>query len=249
MVVAAMLDHARDVDEIPVFALKGGAAMELRLGLRARATKDFDAAYRNAIEGMLGDLDSALRHGFGDFTATRTESEPIAETGARRLDIKLNYRGRSWATVRLEVAAAEGAAGREVDLVPGKRLDSLGITAPLDVPCISIRCQIAQKLHACTEVPGTDRANDRFRDLIDLVLLEELVEDDEWPSVRLACEEIFGLRAKHLWPPTVTVFDTWPAPYSALAAELAFPLGEVGEAADALRAMIERISKSESAAR
>jgi hypothetical protein len=39
MVVAAMLDHARDENEDPVFVLKGGAAMELRLGLRARATK------------------------------------------------------------------------------------------------------------------------------------------------------------------------------------------------------------------
>src|SRR6266545_3484663 len=67
MVVAAMLDHARDENEDPVFVLKGGAAMELRLGLRARATKDYDTAYREAIEGMLERLDEALRHGFGDF--------------------------------------------------------------------------------------------------------------------------------------------------------------------------------------
>lgn len=143
MVVAAMLDHARDKNEDPLFVLKGGAAMELRLGLRARATKDYDTAYRQAIDGMLARLDGALRHGFGDFTAARTEPELIAETGAQRLDIKLGYRGRSWGTVRLEVAAAEGKAGREIDRVPGKPLDSLGLAAPTEIPCVSVRYQIA----------------------------------------------------------------------------------------------------------
>jgi hypothetical protein len=243
MVLAAMLDHARDENEDPVFVLKGGAAMELRLGLRARATKDYDTAYREAIETMLERLDLALRHGFADFTATRTEPERIADIGAQRLGIKLSYRGRSWGTVQLEVAAAEGEAGREIDRVPGKPLDALGIDAPVEVPCVSIRYQMAQKLHACTEVPADGRGNDRFRDLIDLLLLEELVEDGEWAAVRDACEEIFRLRAKHPWPPTVNIFDTWPDPYRALAAELAFPLAQVDEAADAVQKMIDRIAE------
>ncbi|MBI4730249.1 MAG: nucleotidyl transferase AbiEii/AbiGii toxin family protein [Acidobacteria bacterium] len=242
MVVAGLLDHVRDKEGDPLFLLKGGAAMELRLGLRARATKDYDTAYREAIDGMLGRLDAALRHGFGDFTATRTEPESIAGTATQRLDIKLSYRGRSWGTVQLEVAATEGETGREIDRVPGVPLDALGITGPVHVPCISIRYQIAQKLHACTEVPSGGRQNDRFRDLIDLLLLADLVESDEWPRVRAACEEISALRAKQPWPPTVTVFDIWAGPYRALAAELSFPLIEVEEAADAVRAMIERIA-------
>jgi Nucleotidyl transferase AbiEii toxin, Type IV TA system len=204
--------------------------------------KDYDTAFREAIDGMLERLDAALRLGFGDFGATRTEPEQIADTGAQRLDIKLSYRGRSWGTVQLEVAAAEGEAGREIDRVPGMPLDALGIDSPVDVPCVSIRYQIAQKLHACTEVPPGGRQNDRFRDLIDLLLLEELVEVDEWPAVRDACEEIFRLRAKHSWPPFITVFETWPDPYRALAEELAFPLTEVREAAEAVEMMIGRIA-------
>lgn len=241
MVVAAMLDHVRDENEDPMFVLKGGAAMELRLGLRARATKDYDAAYREAIEGMLERLDVALRHGCGDFTAIRTEPETIRETGAQRLDIKLSYHGRSWGTVQLEVAAAEGEAGREIDRIPGKILDSLGLSVPAAVPCVSIRYQIAQKMHASTEVPSHGEDNDRFRDLVDLLLLEELIEDGEWPGVRNACEEIFRLRAKHPWPPPVVVFDSWPDPYRALAAELSFPILEVEDAAEAVRSIIDRI--------
>ncbi len=241
MVLAALLDRARDENDDPLFVLKGGAAMELRLGMRARVTKDFDTTYRDAVEGMLDRLDEALRHGHGDFMATRTEVEPVADTGAQRLDVRLAYRGRSWATVRLEIAAAEGVAGREIDRVAGKPLDSLGLDVPAEVPCVSVRYQIAQKLHACTEVPGPDRTNDRFRDLIDLLLLEGLVDDGKWPSVRAACEELFTLRDMHPWPPNVTVFPSWPDGYPTLAVDLAFPIQDVNEAAEAVRALIARI--------
>lgn len=241
MVVAGLLDHARDENDDPVFVLKGGAAMELRLGQRARTTKDFDTSYRHAVEGMIDRLDGALRSAHGDFTASRTEVEPVADTGAVRLDIKLAYRGRSWSTVRLEVAAAEGQAGREIDRIPGKPLDALGLDAPAEVPCVSVRYQMAQKLHACTEAPGPGRHNDRFRDLIDLLLLEELVDAQDWPAVRAACEELFDLRNMHAWPPTVTVFDSWPQGYGVMARELGFPIGDVHEAVEAVQRLISRI--------
>lgn len=244
MVVAAILDHLRDENEEPMFVLKGGAALELRLGLRARATKDFDTVYRHLMEGMLDRLDEALRHGHGDFTATRSKPEKIAETGAQRLDIRLSYRGRSWATMQLEVAGTEGEAGREIDRVPGKPLDSLGLDVPDEVPCVSVRYQIAQKLHACTEIPVAGRSNDRFRDLIDLLLLEQLVTNGEWVALREACEELFGLRAMHTWPPSVTVFASWPEPYRALAAEMAFPINDVQKAADAVAEFIIRIASA-----
>ncbi len=242
MVVAGLLDHARDENLDPLFVLKGGAAMELRLGLRARATKDFDATFRHAVLNMVEHLDAALRRGHGDFTATRTQLEPIAETRAQRVDIKLAYRGRSWATVQLEIAVAEGQAGREIDRLPGKPLDALGLEAPTEVPCVSLRYQIAQKLHACTETPADERSNDRFRDLIDLLLLEELIEDGDWGGLRAACQEIFELRDMHPWPPVVVVFEGWSDTYPALAAEVGFPISDVTEAAERVQRLIGRIA-------
>ena len=114
--------------------------------------------------------------------------------------------------MQLEIAVAEGQAGREIDRLPGKPLDALGLEAPTEVPCVSVRYQIAQKLHACTETPSGGRTNDRFRDLIDLLLLEELIGDGDWAGLRTACEEIFELRSMHPWPPTVTVFAAGPRP-------------------------------------
>lgn len=245
MVLVAILGFARDEDEEPLFLLKGGVAMELRFGLAARATKDFDTAFRANAADMLDRIDSVLRAGYEDFEARRTEAETVAGSQALRFDIKLDYRGKPWATVKFEVAPAEGNMGREIDRLSAMPLDHLGLTGPTDVPCVAVRWQIAQKLHACTEVTANDgRPNDRFRDLIDLLLLWELVSEDERTSLREACEEMFTLRGRQPWPPVVTVFDYWPEPYRALAEEVHFPITDVSEAAEAVQAIIDSIAST-----
>jgi hypothetical protein len=158
MVVAAMLDEARHADDgEPLFLIKGGVAMELRVDTGARTTKDMDTAFRASMEAVADHLDPALRAGHGDFTATRTELEPVKDTGSVRCDIKLAYRGKSIITVKMEVAAVEGGMGDEIDHVPAKPLDHVGLTGPETVPCIAVRWQIVQKLHACTECSLTAR--------------------------------------------------------------------------------------------
>lgn len=68
MVVAAMLDEARHADDgEPLFLVKGGVAMEMRVETGARATKDFDTAFRESMEAVTDHLDPALRAGYGDF--------------------------------------------------------------------------------------------------------------------------------------------------------------------------------------
>lgn len=82
MVVATMLDEARHADDgEPLFLVKGGVEMELRVDLNARVTKDFDIAFRESMEVVTDHLDPALRGGHGDFTATRSELEPVRTPG------------------------------------------------------------------------------------------------------------------------------------------------------------------------
>jgi hypothetical protein len=239
MVVAAALDRVRDENDEPAFALKGGVAMELRLGLEARATKDYDAVYRARAGEMLDRLDEAIATAYGDFTITRTAPRAIRNTTAIHVELKLAYRGRSWNTVQLEVAPAEGDAGQELDRVPAIALTSFGLTGPADVACVAVHYQIAQKLHACTEVFAEPPDNDRFRDLSDLLMLHALIDDMK--RVRDACVEIFELRAKHSWPPTVRIFAGWPEQYAALAAELEFEPSDVDAAAAAVQELIDAI--------
>lgn len=222
------------------FALKGGAAMELRLGLTARASKDYDAAFRARFTDMLDRLDEALAAGWMDFTFERTEAAPIRQTSALRMNVKLSYRGRPWGTVQLEVAPAEGQTGQEIDRVPALPLDAVQLKGPEHIACVSIRYQIAQKIHACTAVYD-DRPNDRFRDLIHLQLLRELVPGQALPAVRAGCIEIFELRDEHAWPPEVAVWPDWVGGFNAMAREIDFHTDDVQIAAQDLRDLIIEI--------
>jgi hypothetical protein len=240
-IISAVLDRVRDEDGEPLFTLKGGAAIELRLGISARASKDYDAAYRARAEDMLDALDLALAEDWGGFQLQRTEPQTIRETHALRVDIKMAYKGRPWGTVQLEVAPAEGQSGKEIERVAARPLDPVQIEGPERIACVSVRYQIAQKIHACTEVYADLRENDRFRDLIDLPLLHDLVTNGELPAVREACAEIFELRGKHAWPPQVTVYPSWRSGFAAMAAEVSFYTDDVEVAAEALREFIAEI--------
>ncbi len=99
-----------------------------------------------------------------------------------------------------------------------------------------------EKLHAITERPADGRENPRFRDLIDLQLLEALDPDPR--SVRDACERVFAARSRQPWPPTLVVEPSWPAAYAALAAELEFAITDVADAADAVRVYMTRIASA-----
>jgi hypothetical protein len=238
MIVTAVLDRVRDEDSEPIFLLKGGVAMELRLQLRARATKDYDSTFRARTDEVLDRLDEALAQPWHDFTLTRDAPEVIENTNVLRVRLRLAYKGRSWSSVQLELSPAEGNMGTELDRVPATPLDSLQIPGPEAANCVSLRYQVAQKLHACTEVFDEGRENDRFRDVMDILLVEGLLRDVGLVRAREACIDIFNVRGKHAWPPAVTVYESWRAPFTALARENGFTPEDIAEAAAALTALI-----------
>lgn len=246
-VIAALAEHARDDDGQPLFAIKGGVAVEMLLGLSARATKDLDAAARVAADEVEPRLRDALARGWDGFTFRLLSWEPIRDTAARRGDIKLAYRGRPFCTVQFEAAPAEGQAGRALRYVAGALVDpsDLGLSSVGEVPVVTLAYLIAQKLHACTDHSGGDRQNDRARDLIDVLLVRRLLADGELVDVRRACEEIFRLRGTHDWPPSITVLPDWPEIYAVERATTPdFEPASVFEAAREVDALISAIDQA-----
>lgn len=244
MIVAAVLDQVRDEDGEPIFLLKGGLAMELRLQLRARATGDYDAAFRARAEAAIDHLDEALAAPWNHFNLTRDVLETIPNTKAMRVRLRLSYKGRTWGSVQLEMAPVEGRMGLELDCVKAISLDPLQIPLPEAAHCVSLRYQVAQKLHACTEVFDEGRENDRFRDVMDILLVEDLLYDVGLAHVREACVDIFTVRARHTWPPTVNVYDSWRVPFTELARQNGFTPENIDEAAAALTSLIAAIDSA-----
>jgi hypothetical protein len=246
MVVAAVLSQLIDEERVPLFVLKGGVAMELRFGSRARASRDYDAAFRQDLASLQDVLDEARRHPIGEFVVAAGRPEPIGPTGALRIMLRIRYGTRPWGTVALEVSPAEGDSGNPVGIdyvPPAPDLSVFGLETQGDVPCLPVRYQVAQKLHACTEILE-HKENDRFRDLIDLLLLEELIGGRNWSQVRAACEEVFSLRGKQAWPPVVTVFPGWREAFARVASETAFPITDVNVAAGRVADLVRRIAQA-----
>ena len=234
------LQRVQDPQAGPRFLIKGGVAMELRLGMGARATNDFDVVFRGPMSALLESLDEAFTEPYAGFHFRRS-GEPtfIGETSTQRQHIKISFHGRGWQTLTVEVARPEGTRGGDPEMVPAAiSVSQFGLESPGRIAVMTVRYQIAQKLHAVTEQPS-DRENARYWDLIDLLLLRDLVED--LSTVREACTEVFDNRETHPWPPALLVPSSWGEPYKVEAEKLKFTPADVHEAAAEIRAFIAAI--------
>jgi hypothetical protein len=73
-------------------------------------------------------------------------------------------------------ASLPGPERAEAEQISAFSLTQLGLEGPEHVACQSLRYQMATKLRAVTERFEVGE-NDRFRDLIDLLLLRDLESD------------------------------------------------------------------------
>lgn len=240
MLVALPLDRSLDEEGNPLFLVKGGVSMELRLKMRARATKDLDTVYRGTFESWLDSLDEALGEEIDDFTYSRDEPFQIRNTNSFRVNIIIDYRGRRWGRVQFEVAPVEVEAVLDIDQVEPFDIGQFGLESPSQISVVGLPYLIAQKLHACTEI-FDGQENARVHDLMDLLLARDLLEPADLARVREACEAIFATRAKQSWPPELIVYPSWAETYQALAEDEGFTITDVAEAASLVRSFIAEI--------
>lgn len=214
LAVVVLVDMLSAVPGSAPPVIKGGSALMFRLGtMSARLSRDLDAV----VQGDLREYQDVLtRHGrtpHHGWTYTIAKPEEIANAAAataqtpRRMQVKLSYHGRPYATVQLELAVAEGDSMDGIDLVTVPDLADLGFGRQVTVPLLGVPYQAAQKLHACTE-HHPDRPNPRARDLVDLALLHGQIRA-RLPETFDACRAVFDERRQHPWPPRVRPEHTW----------------------------------------
>lgn len=162
------------------WVLKGGASLEFRLGIRARATKDIDLALPDGpcdgetlreelIETLAVDVDG---DGFVFSVKPPMALEPdAAGRPGWRFSVDSVLAGKTFASIRLDVVL------RGEELAATERITLPGVLAFADVPPRTIesvdrRQHFAEKLHAFSRDYGT-RPNSRVKDLVDMVLLIE----------------------------------------------------------------------------
>lgn len=214
---------------------KGGRGLEFRLGLAdTRVTSDFDGVRTRSVELTIDALQKAGREGWAGFTATTVDAGPISGPDLpdayrpHRLNVKLQYKGRSFLTVDVELSAEEAGSLERVDLVESRdgtpMFEAVGLPAPDSVKTLLQPVQFAQKLHAVTQ-PDTDRwRNDRVRDLVDMQLLWANMGDDDRATTPQWCRRVFSTRREHGWPPDVTLREEWVERYEVEASGIGRPV-------------------------
>lgn len=211
---------------LPEAAVKGGTGLKLRFGDRmTRETPDLDAAFRGDREAFLGELSENLKSGWHDFTGTATAlAQRAPEELLERVtmayvmlpvSVKLNYRGKPFMTVDLEIGYDELEATTDDPVETEMSTEVLGLFAELGLPepapvrVLPLRHQMSQKLHACSE-PGNARAHD----LVDLQLMAPACDPAE---VKHTAQRLFAFRKSHPWPPVVVAGEGWESLYAGAA--------------------------------
>lgn len=240
MMIAGALARVVDPEGRAAFATKGGIAMELRMGGRARATNDIDLVLRGDPDRLADLLDVGLATPYEGFSFRRGEITGLPRRAEfRKVKVQVIFAGRVLSSPQLEISPAE-TGYEKFTAVPGLSLDAVGLDGPEAVLVLDTPWQIAQKIHAVTEGYSDGYDNPRFRDLVDLQLLEAL--DPDLPEIRQACEQIFAARGGHAWPPQLNAQPSWTEGYAALAEELEMSPTDVAVAVEVVQGFIDRIA-------
>ncbi len=208
------------------WVLKGGMALEVRLGNAARLTKDIDLGLRDEsvdaddlrdrlIDALSPDQD---RDGFA-FAVGPLRS--MAEDGGGHLTwrspVEASLAGRQFASVKLDVSPRPHEL-EATDTVTLPNALEFADLETVEIEVVDVHRHAAEKLNAMLKDFG-DRDNSRVRDLVDLMLLSE---HDLLSVAKLAAAvtEVWAEREGTKPPAGLpTLPASWPDAYERLAAE------------------------------
>lgn len=232
---------------LPGGAVKGGSAMALGFGRGTRFTQDLDAARRGPLRQFRSDLEESLAAGWAGFTGRLIEKQAPRPTGVptayvmQPFEVKLDYRGRPWCTVKFELGHNEIGDAEDPEYRLAADLAELftevGLDAPQPIPVMRADHQVAQKLHALSAA-GSERAHD----LVDLQILDA-GEPVDLLLAKSTCTRLFEYRRQQAWPPLVAAGDRWDGLY-AEAADGLDALATVDDAVIWVNEFIDRIANS-----
>jgi len=180
------------------WVLKGGLALQFRLGERARTTQDIDLllgetlsvaeVHRRLVAAALLDL--------GDwflFEVARP-SDPTA----LRFSVQSLVDGRLFEAFHVDVGMGDPLTG-PVEMLTAPPLLEFADISPTTIPAYPVAQQIAEKVHAFTR-PYAAGESSRIKDWVDILLLARWGRMDATALSR-ALQATFAARNTHPLPP------------------------------------------------
>lgn len=207
------------------WVLKGGLALDYRLGAKARTTMDINLAGPGSEDAATADLVATQELDLGDhfsFAIERTAKlDQLVEGSAVRYHVRAELAGRLFEEFLLDVGFDLHLSGAEPEMLHGPDLLAFADIAPVEAPSLPLELQIAEKVHAYTRGYGrSGMASTRVKDLVDLALIASASQVDA-DRLNRALRDTFGRRDRHELPGALPRPPVdWRVPYARMALEV-----------------------------
>jgi len=221
--------------EPETWVLKGGLALQLRLGPRARTTKDVDVMWRQSAFDLHQRLIDVAALDVNDWFRYTVEQPNAGQEallgGGRRFFVHALLDSRPFELFHVDVGVDDPMLEPVQFLAMPALLDFADI-APALVPCYPITQQLAEKVHAYTR-PHVTGESSRVKDLVDILLLAGL-QPLLGLTLRLALQATFEARNTHPLPATLAPPpESWAQPLRRMADETGLAWRDLDEATTA----------------
>jgi hypothetical protein len=213
---------ARLVTDRPdAWLLKGGLALQWRLGDRARTTKDLDMLLVVSVEDVHGILVRAGQLDLGDWFRYQVQQPTRAaarDAAGLRFVVQTVLDGRPFETFHLDIGWGDPVVEPAEQLTAPSLLGFAEIE-PSIIPCYPVTQHVAEKVHAYTR-PHVSGESSRVKDLVDILLIGKMWTMDGAMLLK-ALQATFEARKTHPMPATLPDPPAnWAAPFRRLAREV-----------------------------
>lgn len=236
-------------DQPDAWVVKGGFALQLRLGNRARTTKDIDVLLTRPSADIHQVIVRAALLDVGDwfqFEVERPSDDlPVDEAGGARFQVRGLLDGRRFETFHIDVGRGD-ALLEPVEILTTPALLAFAGIPPTEIPCYPLSQQVAEKAHAYTRPHPTGQSS-RVKDLVDILLIAGLGPMDA-RTLRQALVATFSGRRTHALPLRLPdPPSTWSAPFHRLAGDVGLDYATVSDASEAARRFLDPVLRGETA--
>jgi hypothetical protein len=222
--------------------LKGGLALQYRLGDHARSTLDMDllaigppgAIHATLAQAGLKDLDDWFEYLVG--LPMRDVAEPA---GNVRFLIECQLDGRPFETFHLDVGWGDPVL-EPADLISAPSLLAFAGLEPVLFPCYPLSQHLAEKVHALTQ-PHAAGASSRVKDLVDVLLISDQ-ESLGADGITAAIAATFEARNTHGLPSSLPEPpEIWRLPYQRMAEEVGLAETDLASAIEQARRFLDPV--------
>ena len=221
------------------WVLKGGLALQLRLGLEARTTKDIDLLFLAASRDAYDLLVEAASFDLDDWFRFEVAPQGELVVGSYRFRVRSLLDDRLFEQFHLDVGVGDPL------FEPPEMMTLPDVLAFADIPPVHFHCypvsqHLAEKVHAYT-LPRKSGPSSRVKDLVDILLLARSGVPDNLILHR-AIRMTFESRQTHPLPEHLPAPpSSWASPYRRLARESGLSFTTLQEGWEAARDFLQPV--------